>query len=217
MPIDQDLLKVTFGGLINGVQTWSSGFWCTPGAEGPVTQSDLNRINNDVGVIIGGQAGGFVGNLQGNSTNLRFCRTYHFPPSTSTSDLVSTDHAFTNNGSGDSMPSLLACVASLRSETPGRSGRGRMYLPLTKVAAMDATGQITDTVCTNVAAAWATILSAVDLVDGAFGGLLQAVVASFTTGNVEAITRVVVNSIADIQHRREDQLVATTNASHALA
>jgi hypothetical protein len=212
MPINQPLIKSVLSGTIGGTQTWSVGLWVTTGIEVTKTQADLNSINNSIGGLFGTHTGDYVTPLFGSSTAVTGCTSYWWPPNATESALVSTPHAITGTGTGSSMPSLLAVVVSLRSSLPGRSGRGRNYLPLTKITAMDATGQISATVCSNLATAWALLIHQIGALHTPLGEPIIPVVTSFTTGGIEDITSVVVNSLADVQHRREDHIAMSTNA-----
>lgn len=112
---------------------------------------------------------------------------------------------------GGIQPLPVCMVASLRSTTPGRSGRGRSYIPMTGTGV--STGhQFTLADCTAVANAHAALIIALR-------GLVltaQTVTAqnpginSVKNGALYPITRVVCDSIPDFQDRRQDKIAASS-------
>ena len=209
------MVKCVLSGTISGTQTWSTGMWLdTSGATW--TQDDLNDANAQWAGYFASATGSYVSTLFGSTTKVLALTSYLFAPGAIVSSLISVEAAVTGNGSGDSLPSLCSIVVSTRSQIPGRSGRGRNYLPCTKVGALDGTGQLADTTCGTVATGWAGIMTNINshTVNG-----INPVVAVRSTfkGTSYAISRVVVNSLVDVQHRREDSVPTTTDVSHDVA
>jgi hypothetical protein len=209
------MVKVVLSGTISGTQTWSTGFWLnTAGATW--TQDDLNDANDDWAGLIFTASGSWATLLFGENTTATRVTSYLYAPGAIVSSLISTDFVSSADGSGDSLPSLLAIVASTRSPIPGRSGRGRNYFPLTKASALDADGQLNATSTAALAEGIATMFTNINAhtVNG-----IQPIVSvrSVFKGTSYAVTRVVVNSLVDVQHRREDTIAITTDVSEAVA
>jgi hypothetical protein len=101
----------------------------------------------------------------------------------------------------------MSCVVSLRSDTPGRSGRGRNYVPATAVT-LSSSHKFTSTVLSFVGAghrAWLQSLNA--LVYAGPGLSNQKVqVASFSKGAMRTVTAITIDDNPDTQHRRSDKI-----------
>lgn len=95
------------------------------------------------------------------------------------------------------------CVVSLRSSTPGRSHRGRMYVPLhTAVPAAGALwiASTTNTVGTATKALFSSILG------GTAGGVC---VVSRTHNTYDLLTTLITDNKPDVQRRRENRILPT--------
>lgn len=119
---------------------------------------------------------------------------------------------------GDNMPSQCSLVVSLRTQVTGRSGRGRVYLPFTRVAQLDATGQVSGIALATIADDFKAFA---DAVIGGVGGVLPGYqgpyVVSGTHGFSNAVSRYVIDSKVDTQRRREDkQAPAATQTRQAI-
>lgn len=118
--------------------------------------------------------------------------------------------AATNTGQ---LPFQTSCVISLRSNTPGGSGRGRLYWPALGAAVDGSTLRLSNPTTAAVATAAATYLDAIatalknalapapSLVD------YDLAVYSPTQQSKQRIVRVEVGDILDTQNRRRDRLV----------
>lgn len=109
------------------------------------------------------------------------------------------------SGSATLPPEIAVCV-SLLTNTAGRSGRGRMYLPAPVVATSDNKGLLS-TGQQDMIKQWAAAF---------FGGIntqagtdLNCVVWSRKTGQTHSITRVSVGNQFDVQRRRQNSLPET--------
>ena len=108
---------------------------------------------------------------------------------------VTTSNVFTGTSPG-SAPSPSACmVVGLRSESPTRAGRGRMYLPSPSGAHYNAAGRFIVAQCENVATDFAAGLRILrDTVD--------PVIAHASSRTTTIVTRVTVGDIPGEQRRR---------------
>ncbi len=109
--------------------------------------------------------------------------------------------------SANALPHEVAVVASLRSATAGRSGRGRIYLP---PPAVNMVGSDSRFVATS-RQAFADIVA--DYCAPILGGEMTAVVASFTTSSYYSIVRVGVGDVFDAQRRRRTGLIEVYSTS----
>jgi hypothetical protein len=100
----------------------------------------------------------------------------------------------------NSLPQDVSVVVSLRTDTPGRTGRGRIYLPAPDVTTLTANGELKTATQTNVAFAAQT----------AFGLVVLAgevpVIFSRSTGLAKDIIRVGVGTVFDRQSRRVNKV-----------
>jgi hypothetical protein len=101
------------------------------------------------------------------------------------------------------LPDQCALVVSLLTGIPGRTKRGRLYLPPMSAGLMNGNGQLSSATCTTVAAAMAAFFNGIRTsANGA-----QPVVASATAGTKTPLTSVRVDSIVDTQRRRRNKII----------
>lgn len=114
-------------------------------------------------------------------------------------------------GSSVSKPPQTAVVASLRTNTPGASGRGRLYWPATGAAIDTDTYRVPTTIANAAAAGFSSYLDALAEAIMSVGGWapwtqMQLVVRSKTRGTTYPVTRIMVGNTFDTQRRRRDAL-----------
>lgn len=119
------------------------------------------------------------------------------------------DPPVAGDGGSVSLPTEVAVVASLRTASAGRSGRGRMYLPPPSVDQVSTSGRLPAATGAGLAAALA------DLMQPISEGTTEwnAVVQSKTQQALRAITAVAVGDIFDAQRRRRDALIESYSVS----
>lgn len=104
-------------------------------------------------------------------------------------------------------PFQTALCVSLRTNTPGASGRGRIYWPATGQSLGAGTLRLAAGVNATLAAAFQTYLSAIETaLESEFTGV-SLVVWSRTQGALHPVTTVRVGDVLDAQNRRRDALV----------
>lgn len=211
--IGVSLTRVVISGLLATGQTWSTGLWISLGAPAPQpSQADLDAYAVAVAAIVKPQVQNIANLLWSNTTNTQTLTVYWYAPNTTKAAMVSTAAPMVVTGVGTgSLPLFTSLVFSLRSAVPGRSGRGRNYMPLTIGGSVGGTGLASAAAMPTVSSAWATAIRGLN---GMAAGVVNpqgqsVVVASFTKGAGYPIRSVVVDNIPDTQHRREDKLVAT--------
>lgn len=216
--------RVTFGGRLVAAQRWSIGFSFFDGQEdatvpsAPIMAAFAQQMYADFISAAWSTATAPATPISARIStdgNLDQCRAYAYAvtgAATAGTVGVSTGAAVAGT-SAPTMPPQVAIVASLRSDFPGRSNRGRVYIP-NRTAVLSANGQVTASVCTGVATAIANFLS-LARTRTINGRPIIPIVDSSTTTDSE-IVRVTVDSVLDTQRRRRDKLVAETVASAPL-
>jgi hypothetical protein len=108
---------------------------------------------------------------------------------------------------GCTNPPQTAIVLSLRTNTPGASGRGRLYWP-SLTTQIDSNGRITSTTTTNILSGIkAYLLAQRDALAAAFPLIgFDVAVRSKTTKSTPHVVRMQVGDILDTQRRRRDTL-----------
>lgn len=113
----------------------------------------------------------------------------------------------------NALPNQCALVVTLQTGVPGRTKRGRSYLPTLAVNAITANGQLTSPTCTLIANAFAAFLEGIKTAtNGA-----QPVVASARSSAKTNITSVRVDSLIDTQRRRRNKSLPQASIVSAVA
>lgn len=213
--------RATFGGRLVAAQRWSIGFSFTDGVEdaavpdaatmAALAQQLYADFISSAWSTTASPATPLSARI-GSEGNLDQCRLYAYATegATQAGTVGVSSGAAVAGTTSPIMPPQVAIVASLRTDFPGRSNRGRVYIP-NRTAVLSTDGQVTASVCTAVATAVANFLS-LARTRTVRGGNLVPIVDSSTAPDTE-VTRVTVDSILDTQRRRRDKLVAATNAS----
>lgn len=206
------VIKVVINGTIGSGQTWSTGcYFSNAGNPGGATKEQLEGMGSDVNTAVAAYGDSHLHNLMNANTGITGWTMYSYG-ATSVKSVAENGYVFatelTGVGTG-SLPNLTAMVQSLRTNSSGRSYRGRMYVPCTG-AVLNGDGHFNTTDCDDMATATATYLVAVaNAISGnPGGGDSTPCVASFTKSFCTNIVQVLVDDIPDTQHRREDKLGA---------
>ena len=125
-----------------------------------------------------------------------------------TSAATSSATAVAGSVTGTPPPPQVAVVATLRTATPGRSFRGRVYLPA-QVVAQD--GVVASGQQTSLNAALQGIVDSIETRCAAAGSNLAWYVWSPTRGAGASITQVSIGSQCDTQRRRDRALETYAN------
>lgn len=121
-----------------------------------------------------------------------------------------------NASTMQSAPYQSVCV-TLQTTESGRSGRGRMYLPLCGPSATSSTGQLSSTQTDSIADAAGALSKALEQVDSPVGeaaGLYYSVLSTKTAA-LNKIQTVKVDSILDTQRGRENRFTAISSSTAA--
>lgn len=210
-------VRLVISGDTSG-QDWSTSLWMV-GVDDIGDQAELNTYVAACAAEITSNLDPVFNTIGLATQRAQFVTGYFYAAGLTSASLVSTPAALTVQGVGStgSLPPQVAVVASLRSNTPGRSGRGRNYLPMNRAAAMGDDGQLGASTPGVVATNYAAMISDLNDIAYSVANTPVASIASFTKGASYPITRVVVDSIADTQRRREGGMTASVTASENIA
>lgn len=210
--IPVQLAKITIVGKIKSVQDWSTSLWVqvTPTADF-LTQANFtayvsaieNLVNTWWGVVKG------YNNVQ---VDYRGVNGYYYLANSTRADRVASSPRGASGGSSAlaDQPTYVSGVVSLRSTTPGRSGRGRSYCPTQRVALDSTTLQFPAAMLTAINGSYKTLIDGINAATPAGSGVSKGsvVVASFTKGQAYPVATLIMDSKPDVQRRREDVLDA---------
>lgn len=207
-------LKVVLGGHIATAQTWSVGINIAVATITDPTQGELDAVRVQLETAAGVWATA-IKSYWAADTQYDNISVYHYPSGAIHALRVSKNVVTTVAGNGTPpLPSVASAVQSLRTSVPGRTGRGRLYVPLT-AQALGTNHQLTTGQCSGLSNATASMLTAWNALAFANPPFTShaVCVASFSTAACPPVTRVVVDSVVDIQHRRSDKLLASSVTS----
>lgn len=212
MPVPAHAIKCVFKGAMQGGEVFNHSLWFDYGAQ--PTQLQLDSLN---GVV----ASTFNTSLNTTAVKANFPTTMTYNTVTSYSyaggphvDRVSGPLSLaTWIGTGASaLPNQCAMVMSIKTGTPGRSFRGRIYLPAPAAGAISSTGQVGNTTINSIGNAWISFLTGM----AAGGGgvpVLHLQVVSATRGVMTSGVSLLIDSRLDVQRRRANkQAVSQVNA-----
>ena len=207
-------------GKIATSQSWSTSLWVVafPTVGAGFTQAQLNVLATDVDALAVTCFATFASSV---SADTSFIETgvYAYPTGSAVSTQVALSPpraASVGTGAG-LLPVQTSCVVSLRTATSSRSGRGRNYLPFTG-ATLTGAHQFGTTAINNASLAYQAYLQALNAYTSGPANVtsLVAIVASRTTGAHPAITHITDHSDPDVQRRRSDKLLATSQVAQAI-
>lgn len=120
------------------------------------------------------------------------------------------------SGASNYHPSYASLVASLRTEKPGRQGRGRSYCPATATSLQSADLQAPLGTCNVVGSAYLALINSLNAYTSAPQLITsqRVVVVSAISTTVMPVTSILVNSVLDTQHRREDKLQPSSQSTN---
>lgn len=207
MPLPQNhLLKVVFGGNVAG-EDWSCGVWFRPPDTSAIpTVTLMNTFLGHCVTSIGGFWSGGLKAVNAAGTTLTFVKGYWYFNTVLQLTGVSAISASVGSGSNP-LPSYVARVLSLYSDTPGRFARGRVYLPYTGLAVSSSTFQWAT--ASTVESAFKTMTKQMEsdaVTDFSLPGNAPLSVVSRTNAGPYTVTQLRMDSIPDTQHGRTRKL-----------
>lgn len=182
-------------------EIFATGFWMRPPSGTPATQVALNTMNDDVALSFLATAINGFRSIMASTSHYTGVTSYMYNGGDTA--LLVAEHEFTPvqgvGQGGNSLPLQTSMCLSLRTDVPGRSGRGRMYLPAhgsTLTVHQFPTADVE-----NVVTAAQAFFEDIDG-DGVAG---TVIVASETLDMGNAVNAVEVDSRPDIQRRRANR------------
>jgi len=204
-------IKVLFGGSMPGGEEWSTSTWI----QGTVLhdQTELTNILQALDTAMAA-GGGFYATLKlfnGGGVTLPLLRAYQYNGGTKAAVQAEYNSAYTPTAGTPDKPNQVSIVTSLRTGLPGRSFRGRMYWPCTKVT-MGTNGQTIAGIGQEFSNGLATSF-------GTFNaeGWGKLVVCSPATSATHQITEIVTDDVLDTQRRRRNKVLDSAPGTAAVA
>ncbi len=113
---------------------------------------------------------------------------------------TSTSVSFKGTAAGNAMPQRVSIVVGLRTATPTRKGRGRLYLPPPAATALDANGQLTPANAGIISTNFAGFCTAMTTIS-------PIVVYHTATKDGTPVTSITVGTVLGTQRRRTNKLL----------
>lgn len=217
--LPQKSLHYVFGGSMPSGERFAWGLW----ADGSALTMDVLTINKLVGLAAAAAATTVIGTgvRAGFPAGLIYekCDLYYYGLGGTASTMQATQTiGQAGTGTAAAVPDQLALVATLRTAIPGRSYRGRAYLPAPNSAQLaGTTGLFGDTFVAGYNTAMATLLT--DIKTGESGTStpgVPPVVVSRKLGIMTPITAVEMDNRADVQRSRANRTTGVVRATHAV-
>lgn len=205
MPVAGEV-KIQISGKLPSGEIWSTGFQI--GGATITSQSDLATLLGAVqtGFAVTSGLRAWMVSKNPSGFTIENLAAYYY----ASNGPATYQASVTDTGAGSSvsppLPNQCAVVASLRTSRPGRSFRGRMYLPLLCIG--NASGQVTTADTTGTANAVKTTFQTIN---GGAGGYSVAV-ASTRQNAMTHVTGIIVDSLIDTQRRRSQSEAALYRA-----
>lgn len=213
-------MRAVFSGPVSTQDTWSISLWFTFGElAGLPSQSELNSIATTF-------LNRFTTNLWSSghllpaiapATSLTTCTLYWYDGTSASAAVqaLATQTAIPGTGSQGN-PAYTALCVTLETTHAGRSGRGRIYLPLTGMSLSTTTLQYGGVAnVTSAVKATLDALIATYTIDGA-GLTALAGVYSRKNNAIYLLNQAACDSIPDTQHGRTNKAIATAKSVVAI-
>ena len=196
-------IRTVIGGVLAGSQNWSVGF-STSGPVATPDQADLDSWAQSFADSLHADASiSTFQVLNEVGANLSKVSAYYYPAGSEVSTRLSTPTfaAVAATQTSNLLPMQSSLCATVLTGIPGRSGRGRVYWPVT--AAGLTAGEVSSSAADSIAELTAIIFTLLGADDVGLAAQ-QPIVASKTGAHV--VTGVAADQRIDIQRRRADKL-----------
>lgn len=200
-----DYVRVSIQGSMPGSEKWSiNPVYSLPGGAGGITQTELNTLLEAINDLVV-------------PTNIRVAMNANTAVTGARLEVRNTSGALlmvaeglrdaTQSGTGSlAHPYQTSIVCSLRTNTPGGRGRGRLYWPATGQAISGTTLRIADTNQATLLDGFTSYLAAINAEVQAFDAESWLSVYSPTNNALSQVLRLQVGDVVDTQRRRRDAL-----------
>lgn len=203
MSIPVNAVKVVFGGALPGGEQWSASCWVTP--QTVLGQQDLINLLQEFDQVMNA-GGGFYATLKlfnGGGVTLPQLRGYQYLDGRHAAVQGTYSSAYTPTAGTPDKPNQCAIVTSLRTGFSGRSMRGRMYWPCTKVT-MGTNGQTIAGIGIQFSNGLATSFGTFNA-----SGFGKVCVMSAARTAMTQINKIVTDDVLDTQRRRRNKVIDT--------
>lgn len=153
-----------------------------------------------------------VGPYLGNAVQWQGIKVRYYDSSGVMQTLAERTFATPVNGTnGSIMPGYVACCVTTLSDTPGRRGRGRFYLPITTSYGLNGSRLSASAIATIQGAAktWLSNLDNAPGFDALVSGFKTVIYSNVLNGATYDIKRVRVGDVLDLQRRRYNEQIET--------
>lgn len=201
MAIPDFAVKVVFLGALPGGESWSTSFWLS--VDHALAQTDLTNTLQEVDTAFAAGGGAYAGLKLVNPAQVTIATLLGYQYQGGTKAAVQAQYASTyvpGSVTADK-PNQTALVCSLRTGMPGRSHRGRMYLPFLS-GSMGNNGLTSSANVLTIAQGLATSFGTIN--GSGFG---KVCVCSQSRSAMFPINQVIADHVLDTQRRRRDKLV----------
>jgi len=196
MGIPVNSLKVTFSGVSGGPEVWQTSFW--------IAGADLSTVSDaNLAIAVASAPWTNLFNalklIMNTSTQITAVDEYGYAGGTAASVHAHATVAVLGTGAS-AHPNQCALVTTLRTATPGRSGRGRMYWPANGILHSAASGLYSPAPCDGVTDALSALFTSQNL-----AGPKVSVISQMHT-SAAAVLSVDNDYVPDTQRRRSNKL-----------
>ena len=200
-----DYVKVSIKGAMPNGEVWSvNPVYSLPNGAGAITQTELNTLLeaiNDLAV---------PGNIRSAMISATTVTGARLEVRNTSGALLMVSEGLRDTpmgGQGTTVhPYQTSVVFSLRSDTPGGRGRGRLFWPATGQAISTTTLRVADTAQATLIDGMNSYLNAINAEVQAFDAGSVLAVFSPTSSALYPIVRIQVGDVLDTQRRRRDAL-----------
>jgi hypothetical protein len=208
------LVRFVMRGTINSSQTWSTGFWNL------VTGSPINStslftwLSGQEDIVDAWWNTGPKAFNAATHTLLTNLDAYYYPAGATKATVSAGVQLGTAlAGSGTAGNAQTALVVTTYTGHAGKSGRGRLYVPLTAQITHDTVSILQLTDCQSLADATATLIGATASNSGGGLDMVPAVATPQVAGPGLPIISVAVDQRTDSQRRRADKILSPAIAT----
>lgn len=211
-------IRYTFSGGLPGGEIWTCGLRTTPAI---VTLADLEGYTNEVGDLFKTFFTDTASIYSVNPSTVTYtkCTGYQIELDGHASLVAErTETGAAGAAPGQTAPNQTALVVSLKTDTAGRSGRGRIYLPFLAPVFDGVQDKLDHTVITPIGVKFTVFLNAVDGLSVGAGDQYPIAIQSRASGagvvparaaSYAQVTHLAIGDVADTQRRRRNKVVET--------
>jgi len=195
---------VVFAGHLGGGEKFACGFWLNGNA--PINQAAANLLASTLATSWAADLKLKLCGLLSTDCGYDTVTVYGYPTGGPKASTIGQANLSGGVGTGTNTNyNQVAAAATFLTGNPGRSNRGRTYVPLTgKIPSTGSSGPIIDsTSMGNVSTGWATFFTNWNTAHGSAMGVPSVV--SITASVANPITAVRCDARADIQRRRANK------------